>query len=163
MKRYKKQDFPVSDIRRFLEPGPVVLVSSAYKGQTNIMTMGWHTVMEFTPSLVGCIIAGGNHSYDLVSRSRGMRHQRAEVHLARTVAGIGNCSGAELDKFKRFKLTAQLSGARQSAADRGMLRQSRMPPGRWPATRPIQFLHLRSGQGARAAHAEISEDDPLSR
>ena len=29
MKIYKKRDFPVSEIRRFLEPGPVVLVSSA--------------------------------------------------------------------------------------------------------------------------------------
>jgi hypothetical protein len=29
-----KTDFPVGDIRRFLEPGPVVLVSSAWRGQT---------------------------------------------------------------------------------------------------------------------------------
>ena len=28
MKRFKKTDFPVSDVRRFLEPGPIVLVSS---------------------------------------------------------------------------------------------------------------------------------------
>ena len=51
MKAYEKKDFPVSDIRRFLEPGPIVLVSSAWKGKTNIMTMGWHMVMEFAPSL----------------------------------------------------------------------------------------------------------------
>jgi flavin reductase (DIM6/NTAB) family NADH-FMN oxidoreductase RutF len=106
MKRYKKLDFPVSDIRRFLEPGPIVLVSSAYKGERNIMTMGWHTVMEFTPSLVGCIIAGGNHSYELVSRSGECVINVPEVHLATTVAKIGNCSGAEVDKFARFKLTA---------------------------------------------------------
>jgi flavin reductase (DIM6/NTAB) family NADH-FMN oxidoreductase RutF len=106
MKRYKKLDFPVSDIRRFLEPGPIVLVSSAYKGARNIMTMGWHTVMEFTPSLIGCIIANGNHSYELVSRSRECIINVPEVHLATTVAKIGNCSGAEVDKFARFKLTA---------------------------------------------------------
>jgi hypothetical protein len=29
MKIYKKKDFPVGQIRRFLEPGPIVLVSSA--------------------------------------------------------------------------------------------------------------------------------------
>ena len=34
------------------------------------MTMGWHTVMEFTPSLVGCVIAGGNHSFEHVRRSK---------------------------------------------------------------------------------------------
>ena len=70
MKHFKKTDFPVSNIRRFLEPGPIVLVSSAWKGKTNIMTMGWHMVLEFTPSLVGCLISSGNHSHDMISRSR---------------------------------------------------------------------------------------------
>ena len=69
MKPYKKRDFPVSEIRRFIEPGPVVLVSSTYKGKQNIMTMGWHTVMEFSPSLIGCIIAESNHSYEMVRGS----------------------------------------------------------------------------------------------
>ena len=40
MKPIRKSDFPVSQIRRFLEPGPVVLVSSAHKRERNIMTMG---------------------------------------------------------------------------------------------------------------------------
>lgn len=106
MRNYKKRDFPVSEIRRFLEPGPVVLVSSAFKGERNIMTMGWHTVMEFTPSLVGCVIAAGNHSYALVSGARECVINVPTVELARTVAGIGNCSGAEVDKFAKFKLTA---------------------------------------------------------
>jgi flavin reductase (DIM6/NTAB) family NADH-FMN oxidoreductase RutF len=105
MKIYKKQDFPVSDIRRFLEPGPVVLVSSADKGERNIMTMGWHMVMEFTPSLVGCLISSGNHSYELVSRSRECVINIPTVELAPIVAKIGNCSGAEVDKFARFGLT----------------------------------------------------------
>jgi flavin reductase (DIM6/NTAB) family NADH-FMN oxidoreductase RutF len=60
---HKKHDFPVSEIRRFLEPGPVVLVSSAGKDERNIMTMGWHMVMDFTPSLVGCLISRDNYSY----------------------------------------------------------------------------------------------------
>ena len=49
----RKIDLPVSGIRRYLEPGSIVLVTSAHGDQRNIMTMGWHTVMEFTPSLVG--------------------------------------------------------------------------------------------------------------
>jgi hypothetical protein len=35
-----KKDFPTDNVRRLLEPGPIVLVSSAHKDQTNIMTMG---------------------------------------------------------------------------------------------------------------------------
>jgi len=106
MKIFKKRDFPVSDIRRFLEPGPVVLVSSAYKGERNIMTMGWHMVMEFVPSLVGCLISSGNHSYRLVSQAKECVINIPTVELAPIVAKIGNCSGAEVDKFKKFKLTA---------------------------------------------------------
>jgi hypothetical protein len=41
MKTFRKQDFPVSEIRRFLEPGPIVLVSSAWQGKTNVMMLGW--------------------------------------------------------------------------------------------------------------------------
>ena len=53
MPNYIKKDFPTDNVRRFLEPGPIVLVSSAYKGETDIMTMGWHMIMEFQPSLIG--------------------------------------------------------------------------------------------------------------
>lgn len=105
MKHPKKVDFPVSEIRRFLEPGPIVLVSSAFKDETNIMTMGWHTVMEFSPSLVGCIIAGGNHSFELIRRSRQCVINVPTVDMAETVVRIGNCSGADVDKFATFGLT----------------------------------------------------------
>jgi flavin reductase (DIM6/NTAB) family NADH-FMN oxidoreductase RutF len=103
---YRKHDFPLSDIRRFLEPGPIVLVSSAWKGRTNIMTMGWHMVMEFTPSLVGCVIAGSNHSFEMIRRSRQCVINIPTADLADAVVGIGNCSGASVDKFARFGLTA---------------------------------------------------------
>jgi flavin reductase (DIM6/NTAB) family NADH-FMN oxidoreductase RutF len=106
MRRAAKRDFPVADVRRFLESGPIVLVSSAWKGETNIMTMGWHTVMEFTPSLVGCMIAGGNHSFALIRRSRECVINVPTADLAPTVVDIGNCSGRDVDKFKRFRLTA---------------------------------------------------------
>jgi flavin reductase (DIM6/NTAB) family NADH-FMN oxidoreductase RutF len=106
MKTYRKRDFPVSDIRRFLEPGPVVLVSSAFKGERNIMTMGWHMVMEFVPSLVAGLISSGNHSYELVSCSRECVINIPTVELAAVVAKVGNCSGREVDKFAKFKLTA---------------------------------------------------------
>jgi flavin reductase (DIM6/NTAB) family NADH-FMN oxidoreductase RutF len=106
-KRADKADFPVSKVRRYLEPGPIVLVSSRLDDRRNIMTMGWHTVMEFTPSLVGCVIAGGNYSFDLVRKSRECVINLPTTALTDTVIGIGNTTGAELDKFEHFGLTAQ--------------------------------------------------------
>ena len=105
MKAFTKRDFPVSQIRRFLEPGPIVLVSSARTGETNIMTMGWHTVMEFQPSLVGCMISSGNHSFGLIKSSKQCVINIPTFDLAKQVVGIGNCSGADVDKFAKFKLT----------------------------------------------------------
>ena len=70
MRTFTKKDFPVSQVRRFLELGPIVLVSSAWRGKTNIMTMGWHTVMEFVPSLIGCMITSGNHSFGMIKASK---------------------------------------------------------------------------------------------
>ncbi|MGQ3281248.1 MAG: flavin reductase family protein, partial [Shinella sp.] len=66
----EKTDFPVSQVRRYLEPGPIVLVSSKWQGATNIMTLGWHTILEFSPSLVGLMISGGNHSHHMIRESR---------------------------------------------------------------------------------------------
>jgi len=105
MPRYIKKDFPSHNVRRFLEPGPIVLVSSAYKDETNIMTMGWHMVMEFSPALVGCLISSGNHSFELVRGSRQCVINIPTVDLATTVVKIGNTSGSNIDKFAEFGLT----------------------------------------------------------
>jgi flavin reductase (DIM6/NTAB) family NADH-FMN oxidoreductase RutF len=105
MRSYRKRDFPVGDVRRFLEPGPIVLVSSAWKDETNIMTMGWHMVMEFQPSLVGCLISSANHSFDLIRKSGECVINLPTVELATTVVKIGNSSGRDVDKFDAFDLT----------------------------------------------------------
>jgi flavin reductase (DIM6/NTAB) family NADH-FMN oxidoreductase RutF len=106
MTKYHKTDFSVGDIRRFIEPGPIVLVSSAWKGERNIMTMGWHMVMEFSPSLVGCYIWTENHSFDLVRKSKECVINIPTIEIANTVVAIGNSSGRDIDKFEKFKLTA---------------------------------------------------------
>lgn len=102
-----KTNFPVGKIRRFLEPGPIVLVSSSWRGKTNIMTLGWHTVLEFSPSLVGLMISAGNHSFDLICSSRECVINLPTTALTDTVVRIGNTSGAEIDKFAEFGLTAE--------------------------------------------------------
>jgi flavin reductase (DIM6/NTAB) family NADH-FMN oxidoreductase RutF len=38
----KKRSLPLPRVYGLLEPGPVVLVTTAYRGRFNIMTMSWH-------------------------------------------------------------------------------------------------------------------------
>lgn len=106
MRRYRKHDYPTEQVRRFLEPGPVVLVGSAWNGQRDIMTLGWHMVLEFSPSLIACCISSANHSFELVRRSKQCTINLPTADLVDTVVGIGNSSGAQLDKFAHFGLTA---------------------------------------------------------
>ena len=106
MRAIKKKDFPLAKIRRLMEPGPIVLVSSAWKGATNIMTMGWHIVLEFEPALIGCYIWDANHSYEMIRRSGECVINIPTLDLVDQVVGIGNSSGEDIDKFETFGLTA---------------------------------------------------------
>src|SRR5215203_47288 len=89
----QKSDFPVSQVRRYLEPGPIVLVSSQWQGKTNIMMLGWHTVLEFSPSLVGCMISGSNHSFQMIRNSRECVINLPTRALTDVVVGIGKAVG----------------------------------------------------------------------
>jgi flavin reductase (DIM6/NTAB) family NADH-FMN oxidoreductase RutF len=100
-----KKSYPLSQVYRLLEPGPVVLVTTAEKGRPNIMTMSWHTMMEFEPPLVGCVISNRNHSFGVLKATRECVINIPTVELAAQVVGCGNSSGRKLDKFKAFGLT----------------------------------------------------------
>ena len=102
---HRKSPFPVDQVRRYLEPGPVVLVSSCAGGKSNIMTLGWHAILEFSPSLVGCVIASGNHSFQMIRDSGECVLNLPTAALVDTVAKVGNVSGADVDKFAAFGLT----------------------------------------------------------
>jgi flavin reductase (DIM6/NTAB) family NADH-FMN oxidoreductase RutF len=118
MRRYRKKNYPTTEIRRFLEPGPVVLVSSAWKGERNMMTVGWHMMLGFEPALVGCFIWDQNHSFDLIRRSKQCVINLPTVDLIDKVIDIGNThasggggggrggGGKRRDKFEQFGLTA---------------------------------------------------------
>lgn len=105
MKTYAKKDFPLSEIRRYLEPGPIVLVSSQWQGKTNIMTMGWHMMLGFSPALFGCYIWDRNYSFQLLRKSKVCVINLPARDLVNEVVGIGNCTGRRIDKFKKFSLT----------------------------------------------------------
>lgn len=76
------------------------------QGERNIMILGWHTVMAFSPSLIGCIISSGNHPFDLVRGSGACVTNLPTTALIDEVIGIGNSSGREINKFDHFGLTA---------------------------------------------------------
>ena len=87
-----------------IEPGPVVLVTTHDDGKPNIMTISWTMVVDFTP--VFAITTGEwNYSFAALRKHRECVIAIPTVDLLDTVVGIGTCSGADTDKFAKFKLT----------------------------------------------------------
>lgn len=101
-----KRSFPLSRVYQLLEPGPVVMVSTAVKERANIMTMSWHTMMEFEPPMVGCVISNRNYTFDILKKTRECVINIPTRELANAAVACGNTSGRTTDKFKVFRLTA---------------------------------------------------------
>jgi len=102
-----KKIFPLPEVYRLLEPGPVVLLTTTRAGHPNVMPMSWHQMMEFTPPLVGCMVSDRNYSFASLKASRECAINIPTVELAKIVVACGNVSGRLVDKFRDFDLTPQ--------------------------------------------------------
>ena len=101
----KKKSLPLSQVYRLIEPGPVVMVSTCNKDRFNIMTMSWHTMIDFEPPIIGCIISNRNYSFDILKKTKECVINIPTVEIIKKVVACGSTSGKKLDKFKKFKLT----------------------------------------------------------
>jgi len=99
------RDLPLSKVYQLLEPGPVVLLTTARKRHTNIMAMSWHMMVEFEPPLVACVVSNADHSFAPLRATKECVIAIPALKMAQIFVGIGNCSGRDVDKFKRFGLT----------------------------------------------------------
>jgi flavin reductase (DIM6/NTAB) family NADH-FMN oxidoreductase RutF len=99
------KDLPLAKVYQLLEPGPVVLMTTARRGRANVMTMSWHMMVEFEPPLVACVVSSADYSFAALRATRECVIAVPAIQLASTVVAIGNCSGREVDKFKKFGLT----------------------------------------------------------
>ena len=87
-----------------MESGPVLLVTTHDGRKANIMTISWTMVLDFTPRFA--ITTGAwNHSFAALRKHRQCVIAIPGVDLLDKVVGIGTCSGADTDKFARFRLT----------------------------------------------------------
>jgi len=96
-----RKSLPLAKVYGLLEPGPVVLLTTARKGKPNVMAMSWHTMLEFEPPLVGCVVSNRDHSFAALKATRECVINIPTVELAAAVVGC------DTDKFAAFGLTPE--------------------------------------------------------
>lgn len=96
---------PLSKVYGLIEPGPVVLLTTARKGRANVMTMSWHMMVDFEPPLVACVVSRANHSFAALRATGECVIAIPARTLAAKVVKVGNVSGRDVDKFAAFGLT----------------------------------------------------------
>jgi flavin reductase (DIM6/NTAB) family NADH-FMN oxidoreductase RutF len=100
-----RKSYPLSQVYRLLEPGPVVMVTTARRGRADIMTMSWHTMIDFEPPIVGCVVSDRNDTFGVLKATRECVINIPTVELAKKAVGCGNTHGGRVDKFEAFHLT----------------------------------------------------------
>lgn len=94
----------LSEVYPLLEPGPVVLLTTARRGRANIMTMSWHMMVEFEPPLIACVVSNRNYSFAALRAMKECVIAIPTLELARKVVEVGNCSGRKVNKYEKFGL-----------------------------------------------------------
>ncbi len=99
------KELPLSKVYQLLEPGPVVLLTTARNGRANVMTMSWHMMIEFEPPQIACVVSNANYSFAAPTATGECVIAIPARKLAAKVVKVGNSSGRDLDKFAAFALT----------------------------------------------------------
>lgn len=101
--------YPIKKTHKLIEPGPIVLVTTFHHGKSNIMTMGFHMMVQHEPPLIGAVIGPWDYSYKALKATGECVIAIPGADLAAKVVDIGNSSGEDIDKFKTFRLTQRPS------------------------------------------------------
>ncbi len=100
-----KRSLPLSQVYRLIEPGPVVMVTTANGARANVMTLSWHMMIDFEPPLLACVISNGDYTFEILKKTKECVIAIPTVELAEKVVACGNASGRKVDKFQKFGLT----------------------------------------------------------
>src|SRR5438477_11615174 len=100
-----------TDARRLLGGSPVALVSTAWRGNHNVMPAVFVTPFSIDPPLIGVAVHPARHTHDMIKFSEEFALNIPTRQLLHHVQYLGSVTGAELDKLEQTPLPTL--GARQ--------------------------------------------------
>ncbi|MFO7928182.1 MAG: flavin reductase family protein [Candidatus Humimicrobiaceae bacterium] len=92
-------------IHERLYPNPVVLVTSSYQGEDNIITLAWAGTVCSNPPLISISIRPPRHSHALIKKSSEFVINIPDKSQASICQYCGTKSGKDVDKFKELNLS----------------------------------------------------------
>ncbi|HZP57909.1 MAG TPA: flavin reductase family protein [Dehalococcoidia bacterium] len=99
-----RHSIPEADARRLLGGGPVALVTTAWKGNWNVMPAIFTTPLSIDPPLVGLAVHPARHTHDMIRYSEEFALNIPTRELLHHVQYLGSVSGVELNKLELTRL-----------------------------------------------------------
>ncbi len=99
-----KKKIALNRVYTLLESGPVVMITTSWRGKQNVMPISWHTMIDFNPPLVGCVIGDHSHTFKAIKETRECVINIPTAAIGAKVKGCGSVSGAKVDKILKFCL-----------------------------------------------------------
>lgn len=92
------------DARRLLGGGPLVLVTTAWRGNYNVMPAVYVTPLSVEPPLIGLAVHQERHTHDMIRASEEFALNVPTRELLHHCQYLGSASGREVDKLELTKL-----------------------------------------------------------
>jgi flavin reductase (DIM6/NTAB) family NADH-FMN oxidoreductase RutF len=106
MKMQKQTPIPQALERKY--PEPVVLITTADgRGRTNIMSVGWYSIVSSEPWMFLVAIDSGAFTYDLIRKTREFNVAFPDETMAGAVLLAGTVHGHQRDKLQETGLRTQ--------------------------------------------------------
>jgi flavin reductase (DIM6/NTAB) family NADH-FMN oxidoreductase RutF len=88
-----------TDARRLLNPGPVAIVTTSWRGTPNAAPIAWTAPLSMAPPLVGAVIHPGRHTGAMIRFSEEFAINIPGPALLKQTAFLGTQSGLDNDKI----------------------------------------------------------------
>ena len=102
--RGMRRTLPDLDARRLIGGSPVVLVSTSWRGNQNVMPAVFVTPLSMDPPLIGVAVHPARHTHDMIKYSEEFALSIPTRDLLHHVQYLGSVSGVQLNKFELARL-----------------------------------------------------------
>jgi flavin reductase (DIM6/NTAB) family NADH-FMN oxidoreductase RutF len=85
------------DARRLLSGGPVLLVTSSYRGRHNVIPVAYAMVLSIVPPMIGIALHPSRFSFDMIKKTEEFAINIPTRELLHHVQYLGSLTGSDFN------------------------------------------------------------------